>query len=142
MAASQSLAELGARLKRLERGDLRRELLKSIRTASEPLKEAARQSALENLPQAGGLGQRVAETPIVSRTSLSGSSARVRLISGNRRRLRELDRGRLRHPVFGNRDNWVTQQVQPGWWTQPMEAGSPHVRAAIVRAVDDISRRL
>lgn len=140
---AESLAELGAKLKKLERGDLRRELLKSIRTAAKPLAEAARTSALGTLPKEGGLNERVASSKITSRTSLSTRSARVRLVSSmGRRRLRDIDRGRLRHPVFGNRDVWVTQQVTPGWWTKPMEDGAPAVRKAIVRTVDDIGRRL
>ncbi len=31
--------------------------------------------------------------------------------------LRSLDRGRLRHPLFGNREHWYNESVPRGWWT-------------------------
>lgn len=139
---AQQLTELAAKLKRLERGDLRRELLKSIRTAAKPLGEEARKSAAETLPKSGGLAAEIAATPVRVRSSLSGRSARVRLSDPTPHRTRALDRGRLRHPVFGNRDNWVSQQIPPGWWTKPMEEGAPHVREAIVRTIREISEKL
>ena len=58
------------------------------------------------------------------------------------RKLRNLDEGRLTHPVFGNREVWRTQEepsVQPGWFTGPAEAAGPRVRAGIERALADVA---
>jgi hypothetical protein len=62
------------------------------------------------------------------------------------RKLRNLDEGRLTHPVYGNREVWRTQVgaaqgVEPGWFTGPAEAAAPRVRAAIERALDDVAAK-
>jgi hypothetical protein len=52
-----------------------------------------------------------------------------------------IDRGRIRHPVFGR---WVEdsegfkgvlQDVNPGWFSLPMRTASPAVRHEIVTAI-------
>jgi hypothetical protein len=44
---------------------------------------------------------------------------------------RHMNRGRWRHPVFGDREAWVTQTFTPGWFDKPIIAKRPQVRAAI-----------
>lgn len=45
---------------------------------------------------------------------------------------RLLNRGKWRHPVFGNRDVWVEQQSPvKGWWNDTMAAHRPKVEAAV-----------
>lgn len=46
-----------------------------------------------------------------------------------------------RHPVWGNRQNWVGQKGEP-YFSVPIERHIKDVRAAIVRAVDNVLRRL
>lgn len=140
-AGARQLSELAAKLKAESRGDIRRQLLRNIRAAGKPLLADAQKSALETLPRRGGLNQVVASAKFSVRTSLSGTSARVRLQASEPHHIRSIDKGRVRHPTFGH-DPWKTQAVTPGWWTTPMEAGSPKVRAAIIRTVDEISRKL
>jgi hypothetical protein len=137
---ARQIANLARELKAAARGDLRRLLLKDIRPAARPLIDEAKKSALENLPKSGGLAAEVASTEIKVRTSLSGSYARLRLVGISPHRLRSLDAGRVRHPVFGDLSNWVTQDIKPGWWTTAMEAESPEVRKAIVRSVETVQR--
>jgi hypothetical protein len=62
------------------------------------------------------------------------------------RKLRNLDEGRLTHPLWGDREHWHTQTgtaqgVTPGWFSGPAEAATPRVRAAIERALDDVAER-
>ena len=144
MATSQSLGQLGAKLKELGRGDLRRDLLKTIRTEAKPLGESAIESVGAYLP-ARYANELQNDLKAVVRSSLSPRGARVRVTARSaskpKRRTSDTDRGNLRHRVFG-RDVWVDQSVRPGWWTDQMEAGSPRVRAAIVRTIDRISREL
>lgn len=45
---------------------------------------------------------------------------------------RLMNRGRWRHPVFGNRDNWVQQESgNRGWWKDTMFQHRPRVKAAV-----------
>lgn len=51
--------------------------------------------------------------------------------------LQSLDRGRLRHPLFGNRGHWYDQPVRRGWWTLSLyKASNTRVNKEIVNAVE------
>lgn len=57
-----------------------------------------------------------------------------------------LNRGEWRHPVFGNRDVWVTQRVTPGWFDRTGQAAKPEFLAAAAVALEkaavDLARRI
>jgi hypothetical protein len=48
-----------------------------------------------------------------------------------------LNSGRLRHPLFGNRERWYTQRVRRGFFSDPLYAAVPAVRAAFEAASQD-----
>lgn len=50
------------------------------------------------------------------------------------------NKSRFNHPVFGNREVWVTQNSQP-WWSMAMAANAPKMRAAADRALERAVRR-
>ncbi len=61
------------------------------------------------------------------------------------RKLRIIDSGNLRHPVFADRTaprrtwRWRDQElpsVKPGWFTEPCEAAAPAVRKEIAAGLD------
>ena len=50
---------------------------------------------------------------------------------------------RWRHPVFGNPELWAQQTPTPkGWFTLPVRAATPIVRAAVVKAMNDTNDKL
>jgi len=61
---------------------------------------------------------------------------------GKDRDLASLNRGRLRHPLYGNRKHWYDQQVSPGWWDEPLLESAPQAREEIVKALDDVAKRM
>lgn len=143
--ADQFLA-LSKALKHAGRTELRKELNKRIRVAAKPLIPKARAEAMARLPQRGGLAKQVSKEPMRVQTR-TGRDPGVRIVVGKRGGgARQANRGRLRHPVFGNRERWVTQQVKPGWFDDPMAASAPDVRrgveAAMQSIVDDIVREV
>lgn len=140
---ADDLARLSRRLKEAGDKDLNRELRKGIQRATKPLKEAAKRSARERLPKRGGLNEWVAKSKFSVRTSSSQRSARVRLVaSRGKTDERAINRGRLRHPVFGNRKVWVTQDVTPGWFTKPMVEGLAPVQREVLKVMDDITKKV
>ena len=142
--AAAELEALAFRLRRAGDGELVREVTRAMRDAVVPVQAEIRAGLAPLLPNRYaatldadlrlGVNVRTGERdPGVAITGAPRTKAR---------KLRNLDEGRLTHPVFGNREEWRTQEepsVQPGWFTGPAEAGAPRVRAGIERALADVA---
>lgn len=118
---------------------LPRELNRRMRLAAKPLIAQTRKAAREQLPHRGGLAERVATSPqrVVIRTGRR--TAGVRIVT-TRHDTASTDRGRLRHPRFGHRDQWFDQSVTPGWWTNTLRRGAPVVRPQVIAAMETVAR--
>lgn len=142
VTGATDLERLARRLKELGDNDLRKEMLRGIRNGTKPLIAAAKDSARDSLPREGGLNEVIARSKFGTRTRTSGRTPGVRVVGTSGHNIQAMDEGRLRHPVYGNRDVWVTQQITPGWFTKPMEDGADDVRRELVNVLDGIARRL
>ncbi len=138
------IAALGRAMQAAAATELRKELLAGIRTAARPMVDAVRQAARDELPKAGGLNERVASSPIAVRTRLTGTSAGVRIVNtakveqGRRGGTVDFgtDTGRLRHPVFGHRDRWVTQPLSTsGWFSKTLDEKAPEAAPEVLAAM-------
>ncbi|MEU0522767.1 hypothetical protein [Streptomyces niveus] len=56
--------------------------------------------------------------------------------------LYQLNDGRLRHPVFGNRKRWANQTTAPRWWDRTVARHTPRMRTEVARVLDDVRRQL
>ena len=134
---------LAKALKRIGDKGLSKELYAGLNRATKPLKEAAKESAGENLPRRGGLNKRVAKARLSTRRR-GGRNPGVRIVAKGMAQLERIDKlGRVRHPVGGHRDRWVDQEIPEakGWFTEPMQAGAPEVRKELVKTLDDVARK-
>jgi hypothetical protein len=142
--AAAELEALAFRLRRAGDGGLVREVTRAMRDAVVPVQADIRAGLGPLLPNRYAaeldadlrLGVNVRTNDRDPGVSVTGT-ARTKA-----RKLRNLDEGRLTHPVFGNREEWRTQEepsVQPGWFTGPAEAGGPRVRAGIEQALADFA---
>jgi len=123
---------------------------KGIRSGIGPVRKAVRQTAIETLPTRGGLGQWVAKTRINLNVRVGSSSARVRITggrnsAGGQSDVNAIDRGRVRAPSWGRkgRDDWHTQSVDPGFFTETLDEQDgfrANVDAEVDRALDTIRR--
>jgi len=138
---AEQLGDLSKRLRAA--GDqgkgLRRELYRGINRATKPLKADAQKAAADRLPQSGGLAGIVAKSKFSTRTR-TGRNPSVS-IQAKGTAAQATDKGIIRHRVFG-RDVWVTQQVPPGWFTETMQAGAPHVRRELLEAMENVVRQI
>jgi hypothetical protein len=139
---TEKLIRLGAAIRQAGDKDLKRELTKAMRRAGRPLLRSARQGALQILPYHGGLNERVAASRFSSTVSTIGSGAGLRISAVGRYQLSGLDDGIDRHPVFGNRANWVTQAIVPGWFSKPLTLDAPKQKVEVDKAVDDVAAKL
>ncbi len=128
--------------------DLRIELYRGINRAAKPLGQDVRNRLRFYLPD------RYADELYVwmrirAKRRATGRAAGVRLVAtakppkgGKERDLRSLNRGRLRHPLYGNRKYWYNQPVTPGFWDKPLEDNSERIREELINLIDDIGKRL
>jgi hypothetical protein len=124
---------------------LRVELLRAMRLAAKPMVEAAKASARENLPKHGGLNVWVADgAKIAARNRVASTNAvGMRIVATEgAAKLEDMDKGKVRHPVFGNRAVWRSQDIQAGWFSKPLNEAMPAVQADVLMAMDIIGRRI
>lgn len=141
----EHFSALPRRLREAASSSLRRELDQALTRAVRDLPQALRASAVSTLPRRGGLGELTARTPIKISHITSGSSVSVRVTASSRRGLSDparLDRGSVRHPLFGRRSRWYTETVSPGWWTKPIEAVTTKARSEIEQAMDTVVHQI
>jgi hypothetical protein len=53
-----------------------------------------------------------------------------------------LDHGRDMHPLFGDKRHWYVESVRPGWWSDPLNASEPGVRAQFEQAMENVKQRI
>lgn len=138
---ANKLGIISAKLKGADK-TLRNELNRAIRRTAEPLREEIRKN-LDILPSSGGLSATlIADTKIVTRRRKD--SLRIQPQSRRRsvREQRRLERGRLGHPVYGNREVWVIQSVPPHWFTDPILDKVGAFRRDMIKVLDDVARRI
>jgi hypothetical protein len=76
------------------------------------------------------------------RAAVRIKAAAARMPPDQRRLPRRLNRGKWRHPVFGNKENWVTQTSEPNWFDGTIKKHAPEVRREIKAQVDEVMRKI
>ncbi len=129
-------------LRRLGDKDAMRQFYAALNRATKPMRAAAQQQALVQLPRRGGLAARVAKEKLRTSTARGG----VSILGPKNRQLRLIDAGFVRHPVFGNREVWRTQPIPAGYFTKPMKEGAPVARKELLDEMEkvaaDVARRI
>ena len=140
--------------------DLRRDLLRGLRAAAQPAAVAVK-AAIMTMPSqgahAGDEDSRSLRASIAAgikvHVKLAGKAKHVGVAiaahsKGMPRRFRRapkyLNRRRpWRHPVFGNRENWVSQvSGKPGWFDDTLKAYRPEFVRAAGEALDNVAQRI
>lgn len=141
---ASELEDLGRRLRTSGDRVIRTETIRGLKAATKPLIPALRAAALGKLPKRGGLAAHVASARFSSQVRLTGPSVRVRIKASKAgTNLEFIDRGRLRKPLFGDREHWYDQPIDSGWWTDTLRGkGVRLVRVEIHKVVRSMTRRL
>lgn len=144
------------------RNDLLTEMRKGITKATPVLRDAVKERADEFLPNRYA-AELVGSMRVTTVTRTTGDQVTVTMTvtakghGGNARKVGEVEKGRLRHPVYG-RDRklrrhwvhkatssvnpWVEQHVKPGFVAKPMADKAPDVRKEIEAAVDRVLEKI
>lgn len=140
ITGGQQFANL-SKVLRAAGGDLRKEYLRDIRKATAPAKEGIPNSARATLPRRGGLNETVAnDLKVTTRTSLSGPTAKVSIIATDppHHDIKNMNLGRIRKPLFGDRDHWYSQSVPPLFFTNYCLSLAPEARRQIAAGTDRV----
>ena len=130
-----------ATLKAATRG-MQKELRKVITEETKPMRRAIKQSAIDTLPSKGGLNKFAAVLPsgkVDFRPKYAGIKIRAAKQGHD---LKSLNKGRLRHPLFGNRRHWYLQDIKPGFFDKPIEGGADDLKRRIKGAIDAMFERI
>jgi len=114
-------------------------LREAILEAANPLPERVRRSAINRLPSTGGLGARVARTDVQIIARVFGDNVGAHVVARPNavKDPDAIDRGRVRHPVYGRWTQRPLIQIVPaGWFTEPIVESRPEIQADIMAAID------
>lgn len=133
---------LTALVKRLRDAGVEKEVESALRRAARPMAEVARQGARDVLPRHGGLAETIAATKFSTTVRISGNDVVAQIVGRSRHDLAALDRGRDRHPVYGNRKVWVNQSITPGWFSRSERTGQTIAQRAMESAIERVAKKL
>lgn len=128
VSGGQSIERAASRLASASRGGLKRDLERATKRGTRNVERYFRANALAKMPKRGGFAHELAKARI--RTSRINFGVRLTMESPHD--MRKLERGQLRHPVYGVwRPGVPTQHVPPDV-----------VRDAVMRADSEIKREI
>jgi hypothetical protein len=135
----RQLAELGARLQGAAAAGIRKSTQAQIRAAVKPLIPIIQESARASLPKAGGMNNFVARRRPRTSVRMGPRVQSVRITYKGKGA--PSDRGPWRHPVFGHRDRWVSQEYTPalGWWERAEAEGTPLAKVLMSQVLRDVA---
>lgn len=136
------LERLGDVLRDIGAKDLQKELAAGLRKAAVPIRRELKRSALGNLPYRGGLADEVV-AGMKFRTRVSvGKNPSLRIVASlPGHDLRSMNRGRIRHPVYGNRKVWANTDTKAGWWEDGGTLGGQDALEFISQAIDTVAKK-
>jgi hypothetical protein len=116
------------------------EIAKAVTVELEKVPAAVQRSIHEKLPKRNGMADRFARN-IRTRLQHRPGGASLSLVAPGRRErdLVTVDRGVIRHPVYGGK-TWVAQVVTPYFWTAPVKESTAAIEAAVKHALDRVGR--
>ena len=135
-------SEYKAFAKKLKGADkaVARSLRKRLREAGKPLAQGLVEDGPEGLPSSGGLADWLRQAK--GTVSMTQSRLEIKLSRGGSHDLGAINRGRLRHPLYGNRRVWVEQSVEAGTYDKAFDKHAEDALPVIERVLDDIMREI
>lgn len=131
MSSGVELRYVAGLLRKAAARDLTRELRKGQRAAVRPLQKEIKTEALATLPKRGGYNATMSKAVKVSVTTGTGRKAMtVRVYARGKvenRDVVQVNRGILRHPVFGHRGRWTVTKVRPHFVDRPIDKLSDQI---------------
>jgi hypothetical protein len=150
MRTGDDLRRLSLALRRMDDAEVKKRFRKELRAVAQPFVPLVRNS-IRSIPSkrpysAEGLRGRLSKATRVEVRTVGRDAGVAIRVDGRKMpsKMKALPKGmegtkRWRHPVFGNREVWVTQRPHPYFFKVVHPAGAAGRRAAS-RVVDSITR--
>lgn len=138
---ADQLGKLSRKLRAAGDKELSRELSKALNRATKRARAGAKFNA-RRIGRRGGLARILASSTMSTKNQIDteGTTA-LRIVTRGRIDIGRIDKGVVRHPVFGTK-KWVNQRVRPGWWSEPMRLNESETRRELAAALDDLQQKL
>lgn len=140
----RDLTTVRRNLRQLGDRGLSRQLSAGLQRAAKPLKPAVQKSAASLMPS--GYGPTLSKSLRVrtqTRERRGSASVQIRLFGegkGEKRDIPTINRGTLRHPVFGRRKKaWVAQKVKVGFVDRPADQLGPAMAREMQAVVEHVA---
>jgi len=143
VTGAEEFGVLARRLKEAGDKDLRKELYAGLNRSVKPLRQDVKMAASEQLPHRGGFADLIqSELKVTARKRATRNPAIFLLGKAGARDVASVNRGRLRHPLYGNRRRWYNTSVRPGFWTKTLEGDAPRVRVELIEAIRKVAAKI
>ena len=131
----------GAQL--LELGDRKLVLgmRRDLRALAKPVGDRIVEAIADAMPKRGGLAERVRSQGRVSVLINLRSGVRIQLANRGGMYMGAFESGTIRHPVYGNRKAWVSQQVPGGKGAEAFAKEADGLATAVADHVTETARR-
>jgi len=143
-----ALKRLAVQIRTEGRKDLARELDKALAKTVVPVERAIKLSSAQTMPKSGGYaGEMSRALKFKTQKRTGGNSCSYTLITyadgkAERRDIRALEAGNLRHPVHGNRNTWALTKIRAGFHKRGTDNAADEAVKQLDSVVRDFSARL
>lgn len=124
---------------------LKKEFYSGLARAAKQAKGPMIDSIPSALPRRGGLAAQVAGSTRTRISAKSGKWAGISMrFASSKHDIRTLVGKRLRHPVYGNRERWVTQTagVNPSVFPAAFQKQKPQILHAVTETANEVARKV
>ena len=127
------LVDVKRKLERAAQSEIKAQLRKALVAESKPLRREIVAAEREYLP--AGMRKKYAPMPALTFV-VKGDVLEV----GLRQRktgsdMKSINRGQIRHPLFGNKKFWFVKEITPGMWDVPLQVLGPRAIEAADRTI-------
>jgi hypothetical protein len=140
------LRDVQNRLRAIGDTGLGKQMGKALRDAASPLRPAVKAEAVRAMPSGYGptLSRSLRFRTAVKETRHTAGVV-VRVYGDGRRQRRDvpaLNRGRLRHPLYGDRNWWFDQRVRSGFVDRPADRILPDAVRQMQAVIDYVADQI
>lgn len=119
-----------------------------VRREMRKLQPDVKAEAAKTLPHGGGYAL-VMSRSVQAKTSVRSTAMRIIATAdvsargkGEDRDVSAVNRGRLRHPLFGRKRHWFTTTVLPGFVDRPVDRAGDRIAEVVRDARDDVADKI